>query len=333
MDRRTYLKLTGIAVAAGVVGPAFARAVAAAAAPTDGRPAGALSSVAAFAAARRHAETPFGRIAYVEAGRGPAALFLHGAPLSGLHWRGAMERLQPWRRCIAPDFMGLGYSEVPASQALAAQDQVAMLVALLDVLGEAVVDVVASDSGGMVAQWLLARHPQRVRSLLLTNCDVEPDSPPAKVMPVIEMARAGTLAQATAQWLVDPEMARSTFGASVFHDPAHLSDELVRYYASPLVASPLRRRQYEAFHIALAPNPLAGVEAALRRSQVPVRIVWGSADDIFKPADAQYLDQLFPRSQGVRWLPQGKLFFAEEFPEVVAEEALALWRVATPTGH
>ena len=43
----------------------------------------------------------------------------------------------------------------------------------------------------------------------------------------------------------------------------------------------LRRQQYHAFHLALEPNPLAGIEASLKRIDVPVRIVWGASDDIF----------------------------------------------------
>ncbi|MDQ2670759.1 MAG: alpha/beta hydrolase, partial [Gemmatimonadota bacterium] len=39
--------------------------------------------VAAFRAARRFADTRFGRIAYVERGSGHAALFIHGLPLNG----------------------------------------------------------------------------------------------------------------------------------------------------------------------------------------------------------------------------------------------------------
>jgi hypothetical protein len=63
---------------------------------------------AAWHAARRFAETPFGRIAYVEKGSGDAALFIHGYPLNGFQWRGAVERLSTLRRCIAPDLLGLG---------------------------------------------------------------------------------------------------------------------------------------------------------------------------------------------------------------------------------
>ena len=223
--------------------------------------------------------------------------------------------------------MGLGYSEVPEQQSLSADAQAEMLVALLDSLGISKVDLVASDSGAAVAQLLVARAPERVRTLLLTNGDVEPDSPPRGVQPAIEMARAGTLADATAQWLADPALARSTFGAAVFHDPSRFERETIEYYVKPLVSSPLRRAQYHAFHLALEPNPLAGVEAALKRSTVPVKIVWGAADTIFSRADAEYLDRTFPRSRGIRFVPDGKLFFQEEFPEIIAEEARRLWRL------
>lgn len=154
--------------------------------------AGQSLDAAAWSAARRFAETPFGKIAYVERGSGDAALFLHGFPLNGFQWRGALDRLSAYRRCVAPDFMGLGYSQIPEGQSLAPDAQVAMLAALLDSLSIPVVDLVANDSGGAVAQLFVIRHPKRVRTLLLTNCDVETDSPPPALLPVIEVARAGT---------------------------------------------------------------------------------------------------------------------------------------------
>jgi pimeloyl-ACP methyl ester carboxylesterase len=325
MKRRQFLQWTGAAFAGGVTAACMARG---SIAPIE---AGAVAShatdAAAFRAARRFADLPFGKIAYVERGSGDVALFLHGAPLNGFQWRGAIDRLSAYRRCIAPDFMGLGYSQIPERQSLAADAQVAMLASLLDALAIRRVDIVASDSGGAVAQRFVVRYPERVRSLLLTDCDVEPDSPPPKVRPAIEMARAGTLADATAKWLTDKALARSTFGAAVYRDPAGFADETIEYYVAPLVSSPLRRAQYHAFHIALEPNPLAGIEAALKRSAVPVRIVWGAADDIFSPADADYLDRTFSQSRGIRLVPGAKLFFQEEFPDIIAEEARHLWDV------
>jgi pimeloyl-ACP methyl ester carboxylesterase len=326
MQRRQFVQLAVATLAAGVTGACTSRwaGLHNGATPIATTP---PLDATAYRATRRFAELPFGRIAYVERGVGDAALFLHGAPLNSFQWRGAIDRLSPHRRCIAPDFMGLGYSEISEGQSLHADAQVAMLVALLDTLAIAQVDVVASDSGGAVAQLLAVRYPARVRSLLLTNCDVEPHSPPPKVMPVIEMARNGTLADMTAKWLTDRELARSTFGAAVFRDPGGFADTTIDYYIQPLVSSPLRRKQYEAYHVALAPNPLAGIEASLRHSRIPVRMVWGASDDIFPMADAEYLDRLFPYSRGIRAIPGAKLFFQEEFPDVIAEEAKRLWGV------
>jgi len=42
---------------------------------------------AEFHQARKFADTTFGRIAYVEKGSGPAALFIHGFPVNGFAWR------------------------------------------------------------------------------------------------------------------------------------------------------------------------------------------------------------------------------------------------------
>src|SRR5262249_58184243 len=99
---------------------------------------------ATWSAARRFAETPFGKIAYVERGSGAAALFLHGFPLNGFQWRGAFDRLSAYRRCVAPDFMGLGYSQIPEGQSFAPDAQVAMLAALLDSLSLSAVDLLAN---------------------------------------------------------------------------------------------------------------------------------------------------------------------------------------------
>ena len=230
---------------------------------------------------RRFAETAAGRIAYLERGSGPPALFIHGFPLNGFQWRDVIARLQSTRRCLAPDLLGLGFTEVARGHPVAPGDQVEMLVSLLDHRSMPAVDVVANDSGGAVAQLLLAHHPERVRSILLTNCDVETDCPPAAVLPVIEMAKAGTYVERwLAPWLADGALARSRdgLGGMTFSDPAHPTDEALEMYLGPLVRSARGQAQVNAYAIALEANALAGAEPLLRHTQVPARIVWGTAD-------------------------------------------------------
>src|ERR1044071_854227 len=162
---------------------------------------------------RRFVTTPYGDVACLVRGTGPAALFLHGFPLNADQWRDSVVALAPYRRCIAPDFLGLGFTRVDESAGVDPETQVRMLVALLDALGVAAADVIANDSGGAVAQLLLAHHPERVRTLLLTNCDTEIESPPAAMRPVIELAKQGRFADEwLAPWLADPALARSPQG-------------------------------------------------------------------------------------------------------------------------
>ncbi|MBV8635279.1 MAG: alpha/beta hydrolase [Burkholderiaceae bacterium] len=309
MNRRTFLEASALATIA----------------PT----AMAASDADWFDAARRFRTAKYGKIAYIDRGKGDVVLFLHGFPLNSYQWRGAIERLSSERRCIAADMLAHGQTEAAAGQDVSVAGQASMIADLLDNLGIKTVDIIASDSGGAVAQIFMARHPERVRSALLTNCDTEPDSPPPAVLPVIELAKKGKYAEKwLLSWAKDKDLARSAkgLGGLTFTRPAELSDRTLSTYLDPLVATPERRALIDAYAIALAPNPMAGLEAQLRLSPIPVRIIWGMADNIFGTASADYLDKLFPRSQGVRRIPEAKLFWPEEYPALIAEEARKLWR-------
>lgn len=284
----------------------------------------------AWTADRRFLPTRFGDIAYVERGAGPVALFLHGFPLNGFQWRGAFDRLSGQRRCIAPDSLGLGFTRVAEGQGVTPSDQADMLAAFLDKLGIASVDLVASDSGGAVAQIFVTRFPDRVRTLLLANCDVEPDSPPPALQPVLALAREGTYPDRwLVPWFKDPKLARSPqgFGGMCFSDPSQPTDAAIGMYFGPLVATSASKALVNAYTLGLDPNPLAGIEASLRQCKVPTRIVWGMADDIFAKESPDYLDAILPNTRGVRRLAKAKLFWPEEYPDVVAEEARKLWSV------
>jgi len=291
-------------------------------------------TAAEFHASRAFVDTRFGRIAYVERGKGPVAVFLHGLPLSGFQWRGAIPRLAGLRRCLAPDFPGLGYTEAKPDQDLSPVAQAEAIVAFLDALKVASADVVASDSGGGVAQLLAAREPKRVRTLLLTNCDVHTNSPPALMAPQVEAARKGVLADGLAQHVADKTFARSAegIGGACYTSPVNPTDEAIDYYFQPILSTPARRAQLHRYVLSFEPNPLPAIEPALKRSEVPVRMVWGTGDKFFDVTWADWLDRTFPRSRGVRRVEGAKLFFPEEMPEVVAEEARALWSDASPEG-
>ncbi len=281
-------------------------------------------------AKRKFAITTFGDIAYYESGKGNVALFLHGFPLNHFQWRGVIDRLSSERRCIAPDFLSLGYTKVASGQGVTFLDQANMLAAFLDRLSIASVDVIANDSGIAIAQIFATRFSDRIRTMLLTNGDVEPDCPPQSLLPFIQMAKAGKFAdEIIASSIQDKTLTRSLngIGGLTYSNPANLTDAAINYYFGPLISSDERKMLTNSYVSALAPNPLDGIEAALRSCTVPSRIIWGMGDVIFALESSDYLDRILPNSKGVRRIDGAKLFFPEEYPDVIAEEARLLWKV------
>jgi haloalkane dehalogenase len=285
---------------------------------------------AAFHASRRFVSTVYGRIAYVERGRGPAALFVHGYPLNGFQWRGALQRLHPHRRCVAPDLMGMGFTHTREGQTISPATQATMLAAVLKSLGIDAVDLVANDSGGAVAQLFLAKYPRRVRTLLLTNCDVDENSPPPQFLPFIEMAKKGTFVdEFIIPQLNDKQLARSArgMGGLAYTHPELLADDTIETYFRPVVETPLKKAQMEQYAISMETNPLVAIREELRRWRGPARMVWGLNDALFGVQWAEWLDRTLPGSRGVRRMEGANLFFPEEMPELIAEEAMRLWGV------
>jgi haloalkane dehalogenase len=318
MNRRDLLKWSCLAGAQTLAGCVYNECTPAAHSTLD---------AATFNSMRRFARVAQGDVAYVAHGAGPAAVFLHGFPLNGFQWRDAIVRLAPYRRCIAPDFLGMGWSGAAADQDVGPEAQVEMLISLFAVLGIDRADVIANDSGIGVAQLLAVRHPERVRTLLLTNGDTEIESPPAAMRPVIELAKSGRFVDEwLLPWLADPARARSDqgIGGMCYANRAHPTDEALMQYFGPLTQSD-RKRSLHRYCMALERNALAGTREALRRSRIPVRIVWGMGDGIFNAASATFLDEAFGASRGVRRLEGAKLFWPEEKPDIIAGQARLLW--------
>jgi pimeloyl-ACP methyl ester carboxylesterase len=315
VKRRGFVKLGFGAFAVGVL-----------ANPGLAAPADAEWSVKEFHARRRFLQMRGGHIAYVERGAGSPALFLHGWPLNSYHWRGSMGRLSLLRRCIAVDFMGLGYTEVPAEEDLSPSSQANMIVAVMNALRADRADLISNDSGTAVAQLIASRYPDRVRSILITNGDVHTNSPPDALKPTIEEARQGLLVERLARQVRDPRMAQTQEGLGVaYTNPLFVTPDLVDVYLRPLVSSATRRLQCQSYGVAFEPSPLPGIEAQLKRSRIPVRMLWGTGDPLFPPEWAEWLNKTLPNSKGIRYVEGAKLFFTEEFPGLVAEEARRLW--------
>ena len=59
---------------------------------------------------RKYAKLKGTYMAYVDVGEGDPIVFLHGVPTPSYLWRNIIPYLVPYGRCLAPDYVGMGYS-------------------------------------------------------------------------------------------------------------------------------------------------------------------------------------------------------------------------------
>jgi len=220
----------------------------------------------------KHVSTPFGDIAYTEHGAGPAALFVHGVFLNGYYWRHVIDRVADMRRCIAVDLLAHGGTGASAVQDLSFSAQADMLDAVCTALALEPVDLVANDSGGGIAQIFAARHPERIRSLTLTNCDTHDNWPLPAFQPAVRAAERGLYADLGPKMLADVALARSKFALAYEH-PEGISADTFRTYLQPVFGTPAAIRNLERFITSLDPRHMVAVEPLLRRLQAPTLVV------------------------------------------------------------
>ena len=90
----------------------------------------------------------------------------------------------------------------------------------------------------------------------------------------------------------------------------------------------VRKEQFSRYLLAFEPNLLVPIRPQLKEFRKPVHMVWATSDIFFDAKWADWLDQTLPGSRGVRRVEGAKLFFPEEMPDVIAEEALKLWGIS-----
>jgi pimeloyl-ACP methyl ester carboxylesterase len=276
---------------------------------------------------RRSVETPSGRINYVERGTGPAALFVHGVLLNNHLWRHQLANLSDIRRCIAPDLLAHGDTEIRPDQDVSVTANAHMLAQFLDALQIDQVDLVGNDSGGGIAQIFAALYPQRVRTLTLTDCDTHDNWPPEAFKPFLDMAAGGGLRGTLDAMLADKGVFRSpqALGPAYEH-PERVSDEDIETYLRPFVRTEQRTRDFQRFLAAFDNSHTVKIEGRLKTLQAPTLIMWGTDDVYFDVKWSRWLEQTIPGARKRVELQGARIFFPEERWEELNRELRTHWQ-------
>jgi 3-oxoadipate enol-lactonase/4-carboxymuconolactone decarboxylase len=202
----------------------------------------------------------------------PPLLMLHALGTAGAVWEAQAAALARSFRVICPDFRGQGFTEVTPGP-YTVEGLAADMLAVLDVLGVGATHVAGLSIGGLVAQAMAARAPERVASLML--CDTALAIPP----PEMWRERAAAVRARGTAAIADAALAR-WFTPGFQGEPAAVGLRAMLLRADP--------EGYAASCEAIATADLA---ESTRRLRAPTLVVVGEEDPSTPVAAARALHE------------------------------------------
>ncbi len=263
-------------------------------------------------------QLPSGRIRYRDSGSGPTIVFLHGIIANGDLWRNVVPQLADRYRCITPDWP-LGSHEIGmgASADFSLPGLAKVVSDFLDALDLDDVTLVANDTGGAVAQFVAARHAERLAALVLTPCDAFDNflPPMLRHLQLTGRTPAGLWILAQTLRLKAIHRLPIAFGHLTVR-PIGL--EAMRTYTHPLATNRAVRRDFAKLVRAISSRHTRQVAGELHRFDKPALVAWGLESRLFPLAHGYRLAQLLPQGS-LEVIDDAGVFVTEDQPQRVAE--------------
>ena len=254
------------------------------------------------------------RVHYVDEGRGPTLLFVHGTPTWSFEWREQIKALSPRFRCLALDLVGMGLSDRPDPFAYTPEAHSAAVSEFVNGLDLRDVTLIVHDFGGPIGLPLALENSSRVRRLVILNTfawSLENDADVRRP--------AFLLGGELGRWLYKyANLSLRMLMPSAFADRSVLTPDIHKQYLLVFQEPEARGRVLHAFARALLGSSqyfreIEGRLNALRR--IPVLIVWGTKDPAFRETQLDRWIAALPHAHVVR-LPVGH-WPQEEAPAAV----------------
>lgn len=259
-------------------------------------------------------ETMHGTVSYLDEGRGPVVVLVHGTPSWSFEFREVVRELAKDHRVIVPDHLGFGLSDKPSRDALTLAQHRARLAALMEALELQEVTLVVHDFGGPIALPLALEPAGRISRLLVLNSWMWPSDGDRTIARIDRLVRSPL-----GRFLY----LRLGFSARVilpaaFADKRRLTPAVRAHYHGPLDSAPARAGTY-AMALALKgeDSAYAALWAARERlAALPMEIVWGTRDPALTEQHRRRWEATFPEAP-LELLDDAGHFVAEERPDAV----------------
>jgi haloalkane dehalogenase len=236
-------------------------------------------------------------------GSGPAFLLLHGFPDNMHIYDDLVPHLvSAGRRTVAIDFLGFGASDKPEGGRYSFPQQLGDVEAVVAALKLDKVVPVGHDAGGPAAVNFALAHPDRTESVVLMNVFYG-QAPGLLVPEVIELFSYKPLAPLARHFLTSPQQFAWLLEFQrelMLGDAAAAGSARYRDLLGPLIDWNFRQQPSAAPAFAQMTSQLADEIAAnsgrlveLRRSPVPVTLIWERNDPYLHVSAAEFMRAQF----------------------------------------
>lgn len=265
---------------------------------------------------------PDGPVRVYRRGSGPTIVFIHGMSVNAVAWRKVVPLLCDTFHCVTADWP-FGAHQLAMSPAadLSAPGIADIVAATITALGLTDVTLVGNDGGGLLAQLVITRHPERIQRLVLTNCDAYENFPPPEFAYLCRLSRLPVpprLVQTLLRTKVAAKIvARSRRGFAGL-STAPVDSHLVDHYLHGLRETAGIFTDFMKFLRSV--DATQAMAAAERFGEVtqPVLIAWAPTDRFFPVHYAHRLAADFPDAR-LRLIDDSSTWVAEDQPVQLAE--------------
>lgn len=252
-------------------------------------------------------------------GTGRPVLMVHGNPSWGFLYRKVMAALAGEDfRLIAPDLIGLGFSDKPTDPSFhTIENHSAALAALIEHLDLRDVILVCQDWGGPIGTHAFVDQAERLGGLVILNTVLGPPRTGFRPTAFHRFARLPWVSDAVFRLGGFPQNAMAFAQGNL----GSIAGEVARAYRYPLGdvhdrVAPLalaRMVPDSDHHPSIA--PLRECEALVSSFTGPVSIVWGDKDPVLGSV-IRHMERIFPAAEVTR--TDAGHFLQEEVPEEIA---------------
>lgn len=251
---------------------------------------------------------------YLDEGKGPAVLMLHGNPTWSFAYRNVIRELSGRCRAIAPDYPGFGLSGHPEGYGYSPAEHAAAVGELVDALALDRFVLVAQDWGGPIGMAIAAARPERVAGFVIGNTWCWGTTPSMWLFSKLLGGALGRYLILRHNLFADA-LVKGALAGDPEPDPRVLAA-----YTAPFPDAESRVGTWQLPRaITRERRWIRSVEARLDPLRDrPVELIWGERDPLFsKPSFDTRWREHFPAANTER-IPDAGHFVQEDRPDRVA---------------